>query len=182
MTRTDGFKATTILAVIRDGRLAMGADGQVTHGDQIVKHGARKLRRLSNDRALGGFAGHTADALTLFERFESKLEAVPGSLKRAAVDLAKEWRTDRALRRLDAMLLVGDAAQILLLSGQGDVVEPDEPVAAIGSGAPAALAAARALLRHTTLGAAEIVKHAMQIASEQCIYTNDRITVELLER
>jgi len=182
MTGSGGFRGTTILAVIRDGRLAMGADGQITHGEQIIKHGARKLRRLSNDRALGGFAGHTADALTLFERFESKLESAPGSLKRAAVDLAKEWRTDRALRRLEAMLLVGDTNQILLLSGQGDVVEPDEQVAAIGSGASAALAAAKALLRHTALTAAEIVKSAMIIASEQCIYTNDKITVETLER
>lgn len=182
MNASGGFRATTILAVIRDGRLVMGADGQVTNGDQIIKHGARKLRRLFNDRALGGFAGHTADALTLFERFESKLEAVPGSLKRAAVDLAKEWRTDRALRRLDALLLVGDTEQILMLSGQGDVVEPDEPIAAIGSGAPAALAAAKALWRHTSLSAEEIVKHAMTIASEQCIYTNDRIIVETIKR
>jgi len=182
MTGTTGFRGTTVLAVIRDGRLAMGADGQVTLGDQILKAGARKIRKLAGTRALGGFAGHTADALTLFERFESKLESVPGSLKRAAVDLAKEWRTDRALRRLEAMLLVGDADQILLLSGQGDVLEPDEQVAAIGSGAPAALAAARALLRHSALGAEEIVKQALLIAAEQCIYTNSNITLESLGR
>ncbi|MFZ2960531.1 MAG: ATP-dependent protease subunit HslV [Candidatus Ozemobacteraceae bacterium] len=171
---------TTILAVLRDGRLALAGDGQVTLGNQILKGRAHKVRRLHHGKVLGGFAGHTADALTLFERFEAKLESASGNLKKAAVDLAKEWRTDRALRRLEAMLLVGNQEEILVLSGQGDVLEPDEPVIAIGSGAPMALSAARALLRHTPLASEEIVKLAMGITAESCIYTNTSIQVEIL--
>ncbi len=175
------YHGTTILAVIRDRRLAMAGDGQVTLGHQIIKARARKIRRFSQDRILGGFAGHTADALTLFERFEAKIQAASGNLKRAAVELAKDWRLDRALRRLEAMLLVADCEEILMVSGQGDIMEPDEPIAAIGSGAPVALAAARALFRHTSLPAAEIVTQALQIAAEQCIYTNAQICLETLE-
>ncbi|RCK79373.1 MAG: ATP-dependent protease HslV [Candidatus Ozemobacter sibiricus] len=175
------MRATTILAVLRHRRLAMAGDGQVTLGQQIVKSKARKIRRFYQDGILGGFAGHTADALTLFERFEAKIMAASGNLKRAAVDLAKDWRMDRALRRLEAMLLVGDREQILMVSGQGDILEPDEPIAAIGSGAPVALAAARALFRHTSLSAEEIAREALLIAAEQCIFTNAQITLEILE-
>lgn len=174
------IRATTILAVIKQGTLALGGDGQVTLGDQVLKAKARKVRSFYNSTILGGFAGHTADAFTLFERFEVKLEKVSGNLTKAAVELAKDWRMDRALRRLDAMLLVGNADKILLLSGQGDVLEPDEPVAAIGSGASFALAAARALVRHTDCDAPTIVQLALGIAAEQCIYTNDNIFVETL--
>ncbi len=174
------FRGTTVLAVIREGRLSLGGDGQITLGDQIIKSGAKKIRRLFNNRVVGGFAGHTADALTLFERFETKLESASGNLRKAAVDLSKDWRMDRALRRLEAMLIVANQESVLVLSGQGDVIEPDEPIAAIGSGAPVALAAARALFRHSNLGAEEIVKAALGIAAEQCIYTNSQITVENL--
>lgn len=177
---SEAMLGTTILAVIRDGTLAFAGDGQVTLGHQIIKTKAHKVRRLHHGKVLGGFAGHTADALTLFERFEAKLEASSGNLKKAAVDLAKEWRTDRALRRLEAMLLAGTANQILLISGQGDVLEPDEPLAAIGSGSPMAIAAARALLRHSSLAADEIARTAMGIAAEACIYTNTELTVETL--
>lgn len=171
---------TTILGVIREGRLALAGDGQVTLGDQIIKAQAKKVRRLHGGRVLGGFAGHTADAMTLFERFETKLEGASGNLKRAAVDLAKDWRMDRALRRLEAMLLVGNREELLVISGQGDVLEPDEPIIAIGSGAPAATAAARALFRHTALSAEEIVAEAMKITAESCIYTNERVSLETL--
>lgn len=174
------FHATTILAVIKDGKLALAGDGQVTMGNQIVKAHAKKVRRLFGGKVLGGFAGHTADALTLFERFESKIESASGNLKKAAVELAKDWRLDRSLRRLEALLLVGNTEQILVLSGQGDVIEPDEPIAAIGSGAPVALAAAKALWRHSSLSVDEIAKSAMGIASEQCIYTNSQISLEIL--
>lgn len=171
---------TTILAVIKNGMLALGGDGQVTLGNQIMKGNARKVRRLFQGRVLGGFAGHTADALTLFDRFEAKLESASGNLKKAAVDLSKDWRADRVLRRLEALLLVGDLTQLLLISGQGDVLEPDEPVLSIGSGGPMALAAARALFRFTDLPTADLVKKALELASEQCIYTNSHITVETL--
>ncbi len=174
------FKGTTIIAVIKDGILAFGGDGQVTLGDQIIKTRAQKIRRITSYPIIGGFAGATADAFTLFERFESKLDSMSGNMTKAAVELARDWRMDKALRQLQAMLLVGNTEKILVLSGQGDVLEPDEPVAAIGSGAPAALAAARALIRHTSMPAAEIVKSALLIASEQCIYTNDKIIVEVL--
>ncbi len=174
------YHGTTILAVIRNGSLAFGGDGQVTLGDQIIKARAQKIRRLSGHPIIGGFAGATADAFTLFERFENKLDSMSGNMTRAAVELARDWRMDKALRQLQAMLLVGNSEKILVLSGQGDVLEPDEPVAAIGSGAPAALAAAKAMLRHTGLSAAEIVKNALLIASEQCVYTNDKLIVEVM--
>ncbi|HNX77332.1 MAG TPA: ATP-dependent protease subunit HslV [Candidatus Rifleibacterium sp.] len=176
------YRGTTILAVIRDGILAFGGDGQVTLGEQIVKTRAQKIRRLTNYPIIGGFAGATADSFTLFERFASKLDSMSGNMTRAAVELAREWRMDKALRQLQAMLLVGNNEKILVLSGQGDVLEPDEPVAAIGSGAPVALAAARALMRHTSMPAAEIVKNALLIAAEQCIYTNDQIIIEVLQK
>jgi ATP-dependent HslUV protease subunit HslV len=158
----------------------MAADGQVTLGDTIVKHGARKLRRLSNQQVLTGFAGTTADAQALFTRFETKLEEYRGNLERAAVELAKDWRTDRMLRRLDALLVVANTRHIFLLSGNGDLIEPDDGVIAIGSGGPFALAAARALVAHTSLSAAEIAKAAMQVAAGICIYTNDSIIMEEL--
>ena len=174
------FHATTVLAVRRGDAIAMAGDGQVTLGNAAVKHTAQKVRRSASGRALIGFAGGAADGMALFERLEAKLEAHPGNLRRAAVELAKEWRLDRALRRLEAMLLVGDAQTVLLVSGGGDVIEPDDGLAAIGSGSGYALAAARALLAHTQLSAAEIAEQALRIASEICIYTNDRVTVVTL--
>jgi len=173
-------RATTVLAVCRDGKVAMAADGQVTLGDTIVKHGAKKLRRLSNQQVIAGFAGTTADAQALFTRFETKLEEYRGNLERAAVELAKDWRTDRMLRRLDALLVVANTRHVFLLSGNGDLIEPDDGVIAIGSGGPFALAAARALVAHTSLSAAEIAEQAMQVAAGICIYTNDRIIMEEL--
>ncbi len=174
------IRSTTILSVRRDGRLAMGGDGQVTMGESVVKQKARKLRRLYNDKVLAGFAGSTADALSLFSRFEQKLEEFHGNLSRAVVELAKEWRTDRALRHLEALLLVADQKSTYLVSGNGDVIEPDDGIVAIGSGGPYALAAARALAQHTKLGAKEIVQEAMQLAGEICIFTNDQIQIEEL--
>jgi len=168
-------RATTVVAVLRDGRVAMGSDGQVTLGDAVVKHGAQKVREAAGGRALVGFAGGAADALSLMDRLEARLEAHPGHVRRAAVDLAREWRTDRVLRRLEAMILVADAETVLVVSGNGDVIEPDDGVAAISSGGSFALAAARALLRHTTLPAKEIAEASLRIAGELCIYTNDRI-------
>ena len=176
------FKGTTILAVIKDRTLAFGGDGQVTLGDQVIKAKAVKIRKFANGKVLGGFAGHTADAFTLFERFEAKLEATSGNITKASVELAKDWRLDKALRRLEAMLLVGNQEKIFMLSGQGDVLVPDEQAASIGSGSPIALAAAKALLRHSNLSAEEIVKNSLQIASEQCIYTNSEITLETLKQ
>ena len=174
--------ATTIVAVRRDGEGAVAGDGQVTFGDEtIIKHGARKVRRLRGGSVLAGFAGSAADAFTLFEKFEEQLSAYQGNLLRAAVELAKEWRQDRVLRRLDALLVVLDRQSLLVVSGNGDVIEPDDGVVAVGSGGPYALAAARALLRHSGLTAAEIAREALVIASEICVYTNDRITVECLE-
>jgi len=174
--------ATTILAVKTDSSVAMAGDGQVTLGQGLVmKHTARKIRRLYNDTVLAGFAGATADAFTLFERFEAKLDEVRGNLLRASVELAKDWRKDRYLRRLEAMLLLADKEHLLLLSGTGDVIEPDDGLAAIGSGGAYALAAARALIRHTSLNAENIVLESMRIASELCVYTNDRLTIEVLE-
>ena len=158
----------------------MAGDGQVTMGDNIVKHKARKIRRLYNDRVVVGFAGSTADALSLFSRFEQKLEEYHGNLSRAVVELAKDWRTDRALRHLEALLLVADAKNTYLVSGTGDVIEPDDGIVAIGSGGPMALAAARALSRHTSFGARDIVEKAMKLAAETCIYTNDEIVIEEL--
>ena len=177
MTRA---RSTTVLGVLRDGRLAIAADGQVTIGQTVAKRGAIKVRRIGKDRAIVGFAGGAADGLALVERLEAKLEAHTGNVRRAAVELAREWRTDRALRRLEAMLLVGDAGALLLVSGNGDVLEPDDGVAAIGSGGAYALAAARALLRHTALSAEEIAREALRVAAEICIYTNDQIQLETL--
>ena len=175
------IRGTTVLALRRGGATVLVADGQVTQGSVVLKVGARKVRRLHDDKILAGFAGATADAIALFERLESRLQASGGNLLKSAVDLAKEWRTDRALRRLEAMLVVADREWILLLSGTGDVVEPDEPVLAIGSGGPFALAAARALLQHTELSATEICESAMDIAASICIYTNRERVLEILE-
>ena len=173
--------ATTILAVKTGTRVAMAGDGQVTLGQTIVmKHNAKKVRRLYHGKVLAGFAGATADAFTLFERFEAKLDEVHGNLLRASVELAKDWRKDKYLRRLEAMLLLADTEHLLLLSGTGDVVEPDDGLAAIGSGGPYAIAAARAFVRHTELDAEKIVRESMKIAAELCIYTNDKLTVEVL--
>ena len=173
--------ATTILAVRLNNGVAMGGDGQVTLGQSIVmKHTACKVRRLYKDQILAGFAGATADAFTLFERFEAKLEETRGNLVRAAVEMAKDWRKDKYLRKLEAMLLLADKEHILLLSGTGDVIEPDDGIAAIGSGGPYALSAARALSRHTSMDAPSIVRNAMNIAAELCVFTNDHITVESL--
>jgi ATP-dependent HslUV protease, peptidase subunit HslV len=172
--------ATTILCVRHGGKVAMASDGQVTLGDAIVKHGARKIRRLYNEGILAGFAGSAADSFALFSRFESKLEQYRGNLERAAVELAKDWRTDRALRRLEAMLIVADARATFLLSGTGDLIEPDDGIVGIGSGGSYAVSAARALARHTDFDARRIAEIAMGVASEICIYTNDRLTIEEL--
>ncbi|PYV13124.1 MAG: HslU--HslV peptidase proteolytic subunit [Acidobacteria bacterium] len=174
------FEGTTILSVRRENRLAMGGDGQVTMGESVVKQKARKIRRLYNDKILAGFAGSTADALSLFSRFEQKLEEFHGNLGRAVVELAKDWRTDRALRHLEALLLVADEKNTDLVSGNGDVIEPDDGIVAIGSGGPYALAAARALAKHTSLAAKDIVREAMLLAGEICIFTNEQILVEEL--
>ena len=174
------FQATTVVAVRRNGKVAMASDGQVTLGSTIVKAQARKVRKLSDNRILAGFAGASADAFTLFERLEGKLAEYTGSLPRAAVELAKDWRLDKALRRLEAMLIAADASHILLISGTGDVIEPDEPVVAIGSGGGYAQAAAQALLEHTDLSARDIVTKSLRIAAGICIYTNDSIVVEEL--
>lgn len=173
------FHGTTIVAVRKDGRAAMAGDGQVTFGQQtIMKHGARKVRRLHHNRVVAGFAGAAADSFALFEKFEGKLESFQGNLLRAAVELAKEWRTDRVLRRLEALLLVMDGERTLVLSGTGEVIEPDDDVAAIGSGGPYALSAGLALLRHAPLSAREIAEESIRIAASVCVYTNDRIVVE----
>jgi ATP-dependent HslUV protease subunit HslV len=174
------FLGTTVIAVRRDGKVAIGGDGQVTFGNTILKHRARKVRRLYKGQVLVGFAGATADALTLFERLEKKLEAYSGQLLRAAVELSKDWRTDKILRRLEAFLIACDREHMLLISGAGDVVEPDEEVIAIGSGAPMALSAAKALLRFTDLSAREIVETSLRIAAEVCIYTNNELVIEEL--
>lgn len=172
------IRSTTVLGVRRDGVVALAGDGQVTAGDVVLKHGARKIRSLADGAVIAGFAGAVADALTLFAKFESQLRATDGNLRRAAVELAKEWRTDRYLRRLEAQLIVGDGESLLVLSGEGDVIEPDDGIAAIGSGAPYATAAAKALVAHTDLSAREIVEAAMGIAADLCIFTNDRFSVE----
>jgi len=173
------IRSTTIVAVQRDGRLAIAGDGQVTFDKTIMKHGARKVRRIAGGRVIAGFAGSAADGMTLLEKFEGRLNEHRDNVVRAAVELAKEWRQDRALRRLEALLLVGTAEHLLLISGTGDVIEPDEGVAAIGSGGPYALAAARALLAHTSLDAETIVRESLRIAADICIYTNTDITVEV---
>ncbi len=173
------FHATTIVAVKKEGKVAIAGDGQVTFGQNtIMKKTAKKIRRMYKDKVVAGFAGSVADAFTLFEKFEGKLEEHHGNLQRAAVELAKEWRTDRILRRLEALLLVADKEDILIISGGGEVVEPDDGVAAIGSGGPYALAAARALAGHTSMGAKDIAREALAIASDICVYTNENIIVE----
>ncbi len=174
------FRGTTILAVRRNDQVALGGDGQVSMGNTIMKGNARKVRRLYRDQVLAGFAGATADAFTLFERFEAKLESHHGNLTRAAVELAKDWRTDRLLRRLEALLAVADGKASLILSGNGDVIEPEHGLIAIGSGGPYAQAAARALLEHTELDAPAIVEQALHIAADICLYTNHNLTVERL--
>ena len=174
------FHATTVLAIRHNGQAVMASDGQVTLGDTVVKQRARKIRRLYNDRILAGFAGSAADSFALFSRFEGKLEQYRGNLERSAVELAKEWRTDRVLRRLEAMLVVMDAQTTYLISGNGDLIEPDDGIIAIGSGGPFALAAAKALAQHTNLDARAIAEQAMHIASAICIYSNDNLTVEVL--
>ena len=171
--------STTILAVRRGGRIALGGDGQVTLGNTVMKGNARKVRRLAGGKVLAGFAGGTADAFTLFERFEGKLEKF-GNLTRAAIELAKDWRSDRYLRRLEALLLVGDTDNIFIVSGNGDVIEPEHPLAAIGSGGPYAQAAARALFEATELGPREVVERALGIAADICIYTNRNLVIEEL--
>lgn len=175
------IRSTTVLCVRRDGKVVMAGDGQVTLGHEVLKGTAKKLRRLYNDKVLAGFAGATADAFALFSRFESKLEQFNGNLSRAVVELAKEWRTDRVLRHLEALLLVADKNNMYLVSGNGDVIEPDEAIAAIGSGGPYALSAATALLRNTKLSARNIVEQAMAIAGRICIYTNDNVSYEELD-
>lgn len=174
------MKGTTVLAVRREGKIAMGGDGQVTIGETVIKHTAKKVRTLYQGKVLAGFAGSTADAFTLFERFENKLEQFNGNLSRAAVELAKDWRTDRVLRRLEALMTVADSDSMFLISGTGDVLEPEENVLAIGSGGPYARAAAEALIGHTEMSAAEVVREALFIASRICVYTNDQVHVEEL--
>jgi ATP-dependent HslUV protease subunit HslV len=178
--RSSKLRGTSILCVRRDGKLAMGGDGQVTMGESIFKQKARKIHRLYHDKILAGFAGSTADALALFTRFEQKLEEYHGNLNRAVVELAKDWRTDRALRHLEALLLVADEKSTYLVSGTGDVIEPDDGIVAIGSGGPYALAAARALAKHTHLSAREIVQEAMLLAGQICIFTNEQVVIEEL--
>jgi len=176
-TRT---RSTTVIAVAREGRLAMASDGQVTVGSTVMKHGAQKVRKASKHPALIGFAGGAADALALTERLEAKLDEYGGNVRRAAVELAKDWRTDRALRRLEALLVVGDPEHVLVVSGNGDVIEPDDGVVAVGSGGPYALAAARALAAHTQLSAEEIAGEALRLAADICIYTNANVSTVTL--
>ncbi len=180
MNGSNTMHATTILAVRRNGKTAIAGDGQVTVGNTVMKHNARKVRKLYNDRVLAGFAGATADAFTLFEKFEAKLEEYRGNLTRASVELAKDWRTDKVLRRLEALMIVADGERSFILSGNGDVIEPENGIAAIGSGGPYAQAAARALADHTDFDVRRIVEEAMKIAADICIYTNREISVEEL--
>ncbi|QQS46908.1 MAG: ATP-dependent protease subunit HslV [Acidobacteriota bacterium] len=172
------IRSTTILSVRRDGKVVIAGDGQVTMGDTIMKSGARKVRRLYNDKVLAGFAGATADAFALFQRFESKLEQFHGQLNRAAVELAKDWRTDKMMRNLEALLVVADTQATLVISGTGDVIEPDDGIVAIGSGGPYALAAARALVRNSDLPARRIAEESMKVAGEICIYSNLNLIIE----
>jgi len=174
------IRSTTVICIRRDGKTAVAADGQVSLGETAIKHRAKKLRRLYKGQVLAGFAGSTADAFALFTRFEGKLEEFRGNLARAAVELAKEWRTDKVLRHLQALLVVADKERIFLVSGNGDLIEPDDDIAAIGSGGPIAMAAAQALVTHTSLSAAEIAVESMKIAGNICIYTNLSITIEEL--
>src|ERR1700680_1856195 len=175
------IRSTTVVCVRREGNVVMAADGQVTLGESIIKHTAKKIRRLYNDKVLAGFAGSTADAFSLFSRFETKLEQFAGNLGRAAVELAKDWRTDKMLRQLEALLIVADSKQTFLLSGNGDVIDPDEGIATIGSGGSFALAGARALMENTNLSAREIAVKSLKIAGQICIYTNDQMTIEELK-
>ena len=174
------IRSTTVLSIRRGGSVVLAGDGQVTLGESVIKHSAKKIRRLYNDKIIAGFAGSTADALSLFERFEGKLQEHQGNLAKSAVELAKEWRKDRALRHLEALLIVADNKSTFLVSGNGDVIEPDDGICAIGSGGPYALAAARALAKHTKLSAKDIAQEAMRIASEICIFTNANFTIEEL--
>jgi|SRR6266571_4716412 len=174
------IRSTTVLCVRKNGKVVMAGDGQVTLGEGVVKHSARKIRRLYQDKILAGFAGSTADAFSLFSRFESKLDQYHGNIGRAAVELAKDWRTDKVLRHLEALLLVCDHSQTFLISGQGDVIEPDGGIAAIGSGGPYASAAAQALCDHTEMAVRDVAEQAMRIAGKMCIYTNDKLTIEEL--
>jgi len=174
------FEGTTILALRHKGKVVVVGDGQVSLGQTVMKHSARKVRKLHHERVIAGFAGATADAFTLFEKFEAKLEQFNGNLKRSAVELAKDWRTDRILRRLEALLIIADINDVLVISGAGDVIEPDDAVIAIGSGGNYALAAARVLVKHTQLDARAIAEEAMRVASEICVYTNDQFTFEEL--
>ena len=174
------IRSTTVLCVRRNDRVVMAADGQVTLGESVIKHSARKIRRLYQEKVLAGFAGSTADAFSLFSRFEAKLEQYAGNLGRSAVELAKDWRTDKMLRNLEALLVVADLHQTYLISGAGDVIEPDEGITAIGSGGSYALAAARALIQNTELPARDIAEKSLRIAGQICIYTNDQITIEEL--
>src|SRR5947207_11066579 len=177
---TTQMQSTTIICVRKGGKVAIAGDGQVTLGDTVIKHGAKKIRRLYNDKIISGFAGSSADSFALFSRFESKLEQFHGNLSRAAVELAKDWRTDRSLRHLEAVMVVADDKNSFLIAGNGDLIEPDDGLIAIGSGGPYALAAGRALLKYTNLSARQIAKEAMQIAGKICIYTNDAVSVEEL--
>src|SRR5580692_8691792 len=178
MSRKRLVRSTTVLCVRRDGHVVMAGDGQVTLGEGVIKHTAKKIRRLYQDKVLAGFAGSTADAFSLFARFEVKLEQYAGNLGRAAVELAKDWRTDKMLRQLEALLIVADPKQTFLLSGTGDVIDPDEGIATIGSGGSYALASARALMENTDLSAREIAVKSLKIAGQICIYTNDQMTIE----
>lgn len=172
--------STTILAVMKDGKVALGGDGQVSLDKTVIKNTAKKIRRMYHDKVVSGFAGAAADGLTLYERFESKLEQYQGNLVRSAVELAKDWRTDKILRKLEAMMVIADAGHVLVVSGNGDILEPDDNIAAVGSGAPYAQAAAKALVQHSDLDAEEIVREALKIAASICIYTNDHISIETL--
>lgn len=174
------IRSTTVLSVRKDGKVVMAGDGQVTLGDHVIKHNARKVRRMYQDKILAGFAGSTADAFSLFSRFEAKLDQFHGNLGRAAVELAKDWRTDKALRHLEALLLVADQTQTFLISGNGDVIEPESGIAAIGSGGPFADAAARALTENTQMSARQIAEAAMKIAGKMCIYTNESFVIDEL--
>lgn len=176
------YRGTTVLAIKKDNTLAMGCDGQVTLGDTVIKSQAVKLRKVYNDKVMTGFAGSVADALTLFERFEQKLESYSGNIPRSVVELARDWRLDRALRRLEAVLIVGNPQHLYLISGNGEIIEPDDGILGIGSGGNYALAAARALLRNTSLNALEIVKQSLLIASEICIYSNSNIVIEEIKQ
>lgn len=174
------FRGTTILCVRKNGKVAIAGDGQVTFGQTVLKHNAKKIRRMYNDNLIAGFSGATADALTLFEKFEAKIETYRGNITRAAVELAKDWRTDKILRRLEALLIVADKEHTFIISGNGDVLEPEDGIAAIGSGGPYAQAAAKALILHTNMEPKEITKEAMNITSKICIYTNEQISIEEL--